>query len=222
MATTILWRAFRSTKNNFPAKYSRGLILTRCFASSSAKIRVTRDSVGFSKYLMVDEPLDIVIHGLKPNQNVTLRATSTSGGKNDTLFQSFALYKADLDGCVSLKEHESKGGTYCGIESMGLFWSMTPLKNDGITATRLVHRDVNVPVLNKLELYNDFIDFGVSSYSNVVSLQKSLSPIDCKSIERWYLAKDKVASQSVKAGRIRGQVFFPKNAGKCQGELEAQ
>ena len=220
MAMKFLWHVFRSTKNTISAKHSCASILTRFCTTSSAKISVTGASVGFSKVLMVDEPLDIVISGLKPEQNVTLRATSTSGGGNVTLFQSFAHYEADMNGCVKIKEQESKGGTYSGVESMGLFWSMIPLKNDGITVMNLSHRDVNVPVLSKLELYDGFIDFGVSLYSDVVALQKSLSPLDCKSIERWYLAKDRVASQSVREGRIRGEVFFPKNAGKCQGKLE--
>ena len=169
---------------------------------------------------MVDEPLLITINGLRPTQNVTLRATSTSGGSHNTLFQSFAHFEADGNGCVHLNSHESRGGTYHGTEAMGLFWSMVPLKNIDTTATMMVHKDVFRPVQSRLELFDDFVDFGVESYSDLAPLLASVSPMDSKTVERWYVAKDTVSNESVETGRIRGEVFYPKNSRNCKGEFE--
>ena len=199
-------------------RYFRTSTLSGCSVSNLGKICVTGSSIGSNKVFMVDEPLLITVNGLRPKQNVTLRATSTSGGSNDTLFQSYAHFQADLNGCVNVKDHESKGGTYYGAEAMGLFWSMIPLKNKGITVMRMMHKDIDVPVESKLELFDNFVDFGVESFADLAPLQESVSLIDSKYIERWYLAKDKVSNERVETGRLRGEIFIPKRPWKCRGK----
>ena len=219
MALTLLSRAFKRVKKSNAFTFSYISTVNGYLPGNSGKICVYGSPGRPSKGFMVDDPLDIVVNGLQPKQHVTLRATSMSEGRNNTLFQSFAFYEADANGCVRVKGHESKGGTYRGLEQMGLFWSMVPLKNDDVTTMRLLHRDIHTPVKSKLELYDDFVDFGVETYLQVSKIQDSLSPIDCTNIERWYLAKQNVANETVKTGRIRGEVFFPKDGGKYQGEL---
>ena len=185
---------------------------------AAPKISVSGNLRTGSSLLTVDEPLHVTIGGLESRQRVTLRATLKLGGRNETTFQSFAHYEADSFGHVDLKEHVSQGGTYQGAEPMGLFWSMKPLKNDGITQSRFMPKDVNSPIRSHFELYDGFVNFGLKKYSDVVELGQTLHPIESKTIDRWYLDNERVARETVKTGRLRGEIFIPKSPGKFKGD----
>jgi len=81
---------------------------------------------------LVDEKVDIIISGLKPNQSVTLKATMEEnqpspwgvGDNKGRVWQSYAEFTADENGTVDLSEQAPVQGTYQAIDPMGLFWSM--------------------------------------------------------------------------------------------------
>ena len=67
----------------------------------------------------VDQKVDIIVRNLSPKQSVILR-TRTIDDSN-IVFESLAKYKADENGEVLVSSDSSLGGSYTGVEPMGLF-----------------------------------------------------------------------------------------------------
>ena len=61
--------------------------------------------------------------GFESNAPVTVQCTLKYPEERFD-FKSYAHIYTDKDGCFDLKTNESYGGTYAGVEDMGLFWSM--------------------------------------------------------------------------------------------------
>ncbi|XP_077955865.1 acyl-coenzyme A thioesterase 1 isoform X2 [Gasterosteus aculeatus] len=68
-----------------------------------------------------DEPVQVKVAGLRSRQMVTLRARSTD--EKGVVFSSSATFRVDGS---DLERDPSLGGTYAGVEPMGLLWSMRP------------------------------------------------------------------------------------------------
>nr|XP_040027835.1 acyl-coenzyme A thioesterase 1-like [Gasterosteus aculeatus aculeatus] len=73
---------------------------------------------------MFDDPVQVKVAGLRSRQMVTLRARSTD--EKGVVFSSSATFRADGSGQIDLERDPSLGGTYTGVEPMGLLWSMRP------------------------------------------------------------------------------------------------
>jgi len=69
----------------------------------------------------IDESVGIRVNGLEPDQAVTVRASLASA---DRWFSSHASFVAPADGTVDLGALAPVGGTYAGVDPMGLFWSV--------------------------------------------------------------------------------------------------
>ena len=84
----------------------------------------------------------IIVAGLEPSQKITLGANIV--GDSGEIFQSHAHYIADKHGEIDVHHDSSLGGSYSGIEPMGLLWSMkqAPGQKKGL---RLYKRDVTKP-----------------------------------------------------------------------------
>ena len=98
----------------------------------------------------VDQKVDIAVSNLSPEQHITLRARTIDDSK--IVFESLAHYKADKNGEVLVSSQPSLGGSYTGVEPMGLFWSMKPLTT-GDRDDLLRKRDVTTPLKVTLEVY---------------------------------------------------------------------
>ncbi len=70
----------------------------------------------------IDEDIHIRLTGLSPHQKVRVHATTEDD--ENRRWSSDAQFRADAHGEVDLANHESTGGSYRGVASMGLFWSM--------------------------------------------------------------------------------------------------
>lgn len=71
---------------------------------------------------LIDQPLEIKVAETTPNQLVKLQATTTdSDGK---VWKASGLFQTDEKGQLNLATASSLQGSYCGIDPMGLFWSM--------------------------------------------------------------------------------------------------
>ena len=70
----------------------------------------------------IDDELSVRICGLSPREIVAVRATTEDDDKRE--WRSRATFAADASGIVDIASSESLGGTYRGVSSMGLFWSM--------------------------------------------------------------------------------------------------
>jgi dienelactone hydrolase len=73
---------------------------------------------------MVDEVVAIRVVGLPPGAHVLLHAyTEDDAG---LAWESHALFEADAGGRIDLAAQAPAGGTYSGVDPMGMFWSMAP------------------------------------------------------------------------------------------------
>ncbi|MGH9685449.1 MAG: acyl-CoA thioesterase/bile acid-CoA:amino acid N-acyltransferase family protein [Candidatus Acidiferrales bacterium] len=71
----------------------------------------------------IDEEVRISVQGLRVGQPVSIAATTEDDNKRR--WKACAEFRADTEGNVKLATQESRGGSYRGKSSMGLFWSMT-------------------------------------------------------------------------------------------------
>lgn len=70
---------------------------------------------------VIDDEIDITVNGLEPNKAVTVSASIVY---YKILYIGFGHFYSDSNGCVNLKREISYGGTYKGLQPMGLFSSM--------------------------------------------------------------------------------------------------
>ncbi|KAI5615128.1 acyl-coenzyme A thioesterase 1, partial [Silurus asotus] len=147
--------------------------------SSGVRLRILPSSSCF-----FDESVQIKVSGLSPGEHVELQAKH----KDDkgVVFKASATYQADGQGDVDLNNHPSRGGSYTGVEPMGLFWSMMPESPH----KKLLKKDASSPVLVHIEAHRD---------GQILSQETN---------ERRFMA-DGVKRVPVNEGRLRGTLFIP-------------
>ena len=115
-----------------------------------ASVPLPKIAVHPSLTTTVDQKVDITVSKLSPEQHITLRARTIDDSK--VVFEWFAHYKADKNGEVLVSSQPSMGGSYTGVEPMGLFWSMKPVaRPDRDDLFR--KRDVTTPLEVTLDVY---------------------------------------------------------------------
>ncbi|KAM8933934.1 bile acid-CoA:amino acid N-acyltransferase-like [Pelodytes ibericus] len=153
---------------------------------------------------LADEHILIKASGLQPLQPVTIRLRLQDD--KGELFESRAFYKADTKGEVNLEKDAAVGGTYCGMQPMGLAWSLKPLK----PFQRPVKRDSkDTPFKYRVDLFES-LELGVAA---------DPQPTITKTFERWYLAPDTQKIQ-IQDDRIRGTIFCPSGDGPFPGVID--
>ncbi|XP_046359096.2 bile acid-CoA:amino acid N-acyltransferase-like [Haliotis rufescens] len=159
---------------------------------------------------LVDEPVSIRVSGLQRRQKITLSALLMGEGKE---FVSCAHYTADQAGDVDTTVQSSEGGSFCGVEPMGLFWAMVPSAKHR-KATRLLKKDVTVPY-----------DITISAHLNHVHLQSIQSTSNSSGVmattqvKRWYLGEG-VRRVPLRDERLRGTMFIPSGVGPFPAVLD--
>ncbi|XP_069494873.1 acyl-coenzyme A thioesterase 1-like [Ambystoma mexicanum] len=173
-----------------------GAPAARCKGAMSAA--VTLDITPSPKCLF-DEPVSISVRGLSPLQAVTLRASLTD--ETGVLFRSSAQYTAESSGELDLTRSPSLGGSYTGVEPMGLVWSLLP----ETPFRRLVKRDVLSPFYLNLEVYEGHGTAG--------------QPLAKATNERAFLGEG-VQRIPVREGKIRATFFQPVGVGPFPGIID--
>ncbi|XP_077865744.1 acyl-coenzyme A thioesterase 2, mitochondrial-like [Saccoglossus kowalevskii] len=114
-------------------------------------------------------------------------------------FEAHGHYTASTNGKIHLNKHPSIGGTYTGIEPMGLFWSMvqSPGQKKGI---RYVKLDVTQPSNVELSLYPGYLGINELQDSKPMTTTRILRVFMDEHMERF----------EVKVGRVRGTLIKPK------------
>ncbi|NXN28062.1 ACOT5 thioesterase, partial [Nycticryphes semicollaris] len=98
---------------------------------------------------LFDEPLAIAVQGLGPQQPVTLRMSLRD--EMGELFQAWACYQAGDDGALDLARCPAlPGGSFTGLEPMGLLWALQPQK----PFWYMVKKDIQRPFLVQLEVFD--------------------------------------------------------------------
>ncbi|XP_075008545.1 acyl-coenzyme A thioesterase 6-like [Calonectris borealis] len=139
---------------------------------------------------LFNEPLAIAVQGLGPRQQVTLR-TSLRDEKGE-LFQACARYQAGDDGELDLARCPAlPGGSFSGLEPMGLLWALQPQK----PFWYMVKRDVQRPFLLQLEVFEGHGD----PPGRLLAQAQH---------ERAFL-RDGVRRVPVREGRLRATLFLP-------------
>ena len=159
------------------------------------------------KTSLIDTITNIAVARLNPGQKVTLGANIV--GDTGEVFESHAHYIADKDGGVDVCNDSSLGGSYTGVEPMGLLWSMKPAPRQK-KGLRLFKRDVTKPYNVALSCFDGHIT--PQGRQELSSLQL----LSSATFQKWYMA-DGVKRIPVREGRIRGTLFIPPGEGPFPG-----
>ena len=144
---------------------------------------------------LIDKIVRITVSGLQPKQKITLQATLV--GDKGEAFESHAHYIADEDCTVDVCRQPSVGGSYTGVEAMGLVWGMkaAPGQRKGLWLRKA---DVTKPYNVLLRCFD----------GHTTPHETSSQHLSSVTFEKWYMA-DGVKRIPVKEGRIRGTLFLP-------------
>lgn len=72
---------------------------------------------------LIDESVSLRLSGLQPLQHATIHAQTLDGFHQH--WQSTATFVADEQGMVDLSTQKPLSGSYCEVDPLGLFWSMS-------------------------------------------------------------------------------------------------
>ncbi|XP_027408173.1 acyl-coenzyme A thioesterase 4-like isoform X2 [Bos indicus x Bos taurus] len=168
-----------------------------CDCASGMTVTVTLEPAGRCRW---DEPVRIAVRGLAPGQPVTLRASLRD--EKGALFRAHARYCADATGLLDLERAPALGGSFAGLEPMGLFWALEPEK----PFWRFLKRDVQTPFVVELEVLDGHEPKAQRLLGRAVH-------------ERDFLAPG-VRREPVRAGRVRATLFLPPGSGPFPGIID--
>ncbi|KAL2102596.1 hypothetical protein ACEWY4_001764 [Coilia grayii] len=155
---------------------------------------------------LVDEKFKIAVRNLQPRQEVTLHSLHQSEAKD--YWEAFGHYTSDENGTVSVTEDASTGGTYTGVEPMGLLWSMRPIPGSR-QGLRLRKRDVMSPMVVNISIFSGHMTQGFSEKDALATVVT----------ERWYLAPG-VQRVDVRERGVKGKLFIPPGPGPFPAVLD--
>lgn len=146
---------------------------------------------------LFDKMVQVKVEGLAPYKQVQLRSKLVDD--RGVIFKASALYKADETGQVDVCRTPSLGGSYTGVEPMGLFWSMAP----ETPHSKLLKKNVVSPTLVDIEALCGETGEVLASETN----------------ERGYMTEG-MRRIPVQEGRIRGVLFIPPGKGPFPGIVD--
>ncbi|XP_063073327.1 acyl-coenzyme A thioesterase 5-like [Engraulis encrasicolus] len=155
---------------------------------------------------LVDEKFQIAVRNLRPKQEVTLHSLHQSEDKD--FWEAFGHYTCDENGTLTVTDDASSGGTYTGVEPMGLLWSMRPVPGSR-HGLRLRKRNVMSPMVVSVSVFSGHMTQGFSEKDALATVVT----------ERWYLAPG-VQRVDVRERGVRGTFFIPPGPGPFPAVLD--
>ncbi|XP_068196666.1 acyl-coenzyme A thioesterase 1-like [Antennarius striatus] len=149
---------------------------------------------------LFDSPLQVKVAGLRSKQVVTMVASATDD--KGATFSSSATYMADGSGELDLERDPSLGGSYVGVEPMGLFWSMKP----NTLHTRFQKTKALSPHVVKISVQEE----GEEGKGRMLAEVSN---------ERWLMGNG-VSRVCVNEGNIHGVLFTPPGGGPFPAVLD--
>ncbi|XP_026175321.1 acyl-coenzyme A thioesterase 1-like [Mastacembelus armatus] len=146
---------------------------------------------------LFDKVVQIKVEGLAPHKTLELRSKLVDD-RGET-FKATALYEADKHGEVDLCCAPSLGGSYTGVEPMGLFWAMAPVTPH----SKFLKKNVLSPSVVVIEALSGDTGELLASETN----------------ERGYMTEG-MQRIPVQEGRIRGVLFIPPGKGPFSGIID--
>lgn len=157
---------------------------------------------------MSDQKITISLKDLKPHKMVTLKMSVTTD--DGYPFASFAHFKADSFGCVDVSRDPSHGGSYRGIDQMGLFTSLECSQGLAKKLPRFHKIDVESAMRFQLELFDDQIN----------RIEECVDSSDKCHIKRWYLKPNfTIERLDYSKDGIHASIFVPPGSGKYPGVI---
>ncbi|XP_075387528.1 acyl-coenzyme A thioesterase 1-like [Tenrec ecaudatus] len=147
-----------------------------------------------------DEPVRIAVRGLAPHQPVTLRASLRD--EKGALFRAHARYRADGGGELDLERAPALGGSFAGLEPMGLIWALEPEK----PMRRLLKLDVQTPFAVELEVLEGH--------------EPEPRRVLGRAVHERHFLRPGVRREPVRAGRVRATLFLPPGSGPYPGIMD--
>nr|XP_003734081.3 LOW QUALITY PROTEIN: acyl-coenzyme A thioesterase 6 [Callithrix jacchus] len=145
-----------------------------------------------------DEPVRIAVRGLAPQQALRTSLRASLRDENGALFRAHARY-GDARGELDLERAPALGGSFTGLEPMGLLRALEPEKPLG----QLVKRDVRTPVRVQLEVLDGH--------------DPEPWRLLCQARHERDFLQPGVQRELVRAGRVRAALFLPPGKGPSPG-----
>ncbi|XP_051916126.1 acyl-coenzyme A thioesterase 1-like isoform X1 [Hippocampus zosterae] len=154
---------------------------------------------------LADERVAILVQCAPPGGRITLRAFHRCEDRHG--WEAFAHYLTDAAGSLSVSRDPSLGGTYSGVEQMGLFWSIrsVPGSHPGL---RLRKKNVQTPMEFTISVYQDHL----TDFTDQV-------PLASQTVERWYMAPG-VLRTPIKDHELTATLFLPTGPGPFPAILD--
>ncbi|KAK2842792.1 hypothetical protein Q5P01_012992 [Channa striata] len=131
---------------------------------------------------LVDEKFIVLVQKVPPGLQLTVHALyKCEDGHN---WEAFGHYTANATGTVNVAEDPSLGGTYSGVEQMGLLWSLRPVPGSK-PGLRMRKMNVQTPMEVTISVYEGHQTEGFMD-KRVDSLRPSSCPQDLDhSLASW-------------------------------------
>ncbi|XP_033982716.1 peroxisomal succinyl-coenzyme A thioesterase-like [Trematomus bernacchii] len=155
---------------------------------------------------LVDEKFTVLVQNLLPGFQLTIHALHQC--EDGHSWEAFAHYTADATSIVNVSQDPSLGGTYSGVEPMGLLWSLR-LVPGSKTGLRWRKMNVQTPMGVTISVYHGHQTEGFLDQVLLASVV----------VERWYMAPG-VRRVPITEGRLTATLFLPSGPGPFPGLLD--
>ncbi|XP_068168596.1 peroxisomal succinyl-coenzyme A thioesterase-like isoform X2 [Antennarius striatus] len=155
---------------------------------------------------LVDEKFTVLVQKAPPGLQLTLHALHKCDDGHS--WEAFAHYCTSAAGTINVSEDPSLGGTYSGVEQMGLLWSLRPVPG---SRPWIGLRKVNAqsPMVFTISVYTGHQTEGFVG----------LVPLAGVEVERWYVAPG-VQRIPVTEDGLSAVLYLPPGPGPFPGVLD--
>nr|CAB3225047.1 bile acid-CoA:amino acid N-acyltransferase-like [Phallusia mammillata] len=161
-----------------------------------------------------DEKIQITISNLIPFQDITIFTYVPVS--QFCHYESFAQYKASKSGSVNMCADACIGGSYEGVEPMGLIWSVKAFAENKRKIVRFAQGGYPQPVIYYLIVYEGRIE-DIATL-RAWALKKTKAPLASAQITKLYVAPG-VKRIVVRENGLVGTLFLPKEKGPFPGVI---
>lgn len=155
---------------------------------------------------LVDEKFIILVQKAPPGYQLTVHALHKC--EDGHSWEAFGHYISNAIGTVNVSEDPSLGGTYSGVEQMGLLWSLRPVPGSK-PGLRLRKMNVQIPMEVTISVYQGHQTEGFMDQVPLASVV----------VERWYMAPG-VSRIPITEDGLTATLFLPPGPGPFPGLLD--
>ncbi|KAL7403380.1 hypothetical protein ABVT39_028280 [Epinephelus coioides] len=155
---------------------------------------------------LMDEVFIVLVQNVFPGFQLTIHALHQC--EDGHSWEAFGHYTANASGTVNVSEDLSLGGTYSGVEPMGLLWSLRPVPGSK-PGLRLRKMNVQTPMEVTISVYEGHQTEGFADQV----------PLAGVVVERWYMAPS-VRRIPVTEDGLTATLFLPPGPGPFPGLLD--